>query len=72
MNPPELYLVVSETTKSEVETALEQTDLSIKFNTVTVPCDAEDRGTADSLRFMAPYITVSIYRHFSFIYVTVE
>lgn len=60
MNLTEVFLILSETIESEVEVALEQTDLSIKYTAVTVPCEAEDRGSAYSLRYVAPYITVSI------------
>lgn len=54
-----MFLVVLETAKSEVELELEKTDLSIKVNVITIPCDA-DWGTADSLRHLSPYIIVSI------------
>ncbi|XKL67980.1 hypothetical protein PGB90_003471 [Kerria lacca] len=51
----EVFLVVLETAKSEVEFALEKTDLAINVNVVTIPYDC-DWGTADSLRHLASYI----------------
>lgn len=51
--------MVLETAKSEVEFALEKTDLSIVYNVVTIPSDIDtDWGTADSLRYLSSYIIV--------------
>lgn len=54
----EVFLIILESVESEVQSALEKTDLSINVNIVTIPCDV-DWGTADSLRHTASRFTVS-------------
>lgn len=47
----EVILIVLETQKTEIQAALDKTDLEIKIDYATIPSN-DDLGTADSLRLI--------------------
>lgn len=55
----EVFLIILENAESEVQSALENTDLSININFVTIPCNV-DWGTADSLRYTLSRFTDNV------------